>query len=186
MVRCLVGGEIPPTDTYEVAATLPERPVGALRIEVLTDDALPHGGPGLAENGNFVLSELSLGVAAPGAAGETPVPLVGAVADYSGDGGDVKLAFDGDRDTGWHIYAAQNLNVAHTATFFLQDALPTAANRQLTIVMDQNYKNPRYQIGRFRVSVTAADRDVLALPTAVARSTGHDDRQAHARAARTC
>ncbi len=33
--------------------------------------------------------------------------------------------------------------------------------------MEQSYENPRYQIGRFRVSVTAADRDVLRLPAAV-------------------
>ncbi len=123
----LVQGDIPPTDTYRLIATLPEQPVTALRIEVLTDDALPHGGPGLADNGNFVLSELSLAVAAPDTGGETTVPLAGAVADYSGDKGDVTLAFDGKRDTGWHIYAAKDLNVAHTAIFFLQDELPTTA-----------------------------------------------------------
>ncbi|MFN7806793.1 MAG: DUF1549 domain-containing protein, partial [Planctomycetaceae bacterium] len=54
----LAGGPRPTTDTYTL--TVAKLPAGttALRLDVLPDDSLPAKGPGRADNGNFVLTEV--------------------------------------------------------------------------------------------------------------------------------
>jgi hypothetical protein len=162
----LVGGTIPENDTYTLTAKLPEQPITAVRIEVLTDESLPGSGPGLAENGNFVLNEFSLAVK-PEAAAEASVPFSLAIADYSGPKGNVLTPIDGKPETGWNIYAAEKLNTPRTAIFFLREALPAAPGRTAILTLEQKYEQPKYLIGRFRISVCAAQRDVLELAPAV-------------------
>ncbi len=45
---------------YEVVTETPVEDITGVRLEVIADERLPSGGPGRAENGNFVLSELEL------------------------------------------------------------------------------------------------------------------------------
>ncbi len=56
VVRFAVDGD--DQDTYTVALAPGAGPVAALRISALTDQGLPNQGPGLAGNGNFVLSRV--------------------------------------------------------------------------------------------------------------------------------
>ena len=56
----LAGGKAPDKDTYTLDFDAGIERVMALRLEVLTHDSLPKKGPGRADNGNFVLSELDL------------------------------------------------------------------------------------------------------------------------------
>jgi Protein of unknown function (DUF1553)/Protein of unknown function (DUF1549)/Planctomycete cytochrome C len=164
----VAGGVIPSTDVYTLTANLPERATSAVRIELLTHESLPKGGPGLAENGNFVLSELGLSATGPGTAADGRVAVDQAVADYSGTKGPVASAVDGKRATGWNIHAEKDLNVARTAVFFLKEPLAASAQRRLTLTMDQQYKEPRYLMGRFRISASGAKREALALPSEIA------------------
>ncbi len=53
-----IGNERPESDTYTLTVKSELRGITALRLEALTDDSLPGHGPGRAENGNAVLSEL--------------------------------------------------------------------------------------------------------------------------------
>ncbi|MBI3838373.1 MAG: PSD1 domain-containing protein [Planctomycetia bacterium] len=164
----LAGGNTPANDVYTVTAAAANHPITAIRLEVLTHDSLPKKGPGLADNGNFVLSEFSISAAdSPSSPNSDPLALTGAWADYSGDNGAVENAIDGKPATGWNIAAAKDLNTPRTAIFFLRDDLNAPAGGKLTFVLEQKYDKPRYQIGRFRVSVTKADRDVLKLPAAI-------------------
>ena len=59
-------------ETYEVKIVTDLAGITAIRLEALTDDALPNHGPGRAANGNFVLNEVRL-IAGPAAG----TPLVG-------------------------------------------------------------------------------------------------------------
>src|SRR5262249_44923858 len=52
------GGTRPEKDTYTVTVATDLKGVTALRLELLTDDALPHHGPGRQENGNLHLNEV--------------------------------------------------------------------------------------------------------------------------------
>ena len=60
----LAGGERPVKDMYVYEATLDCSDVTAIRLEVLAHDALPAKGPGRADHGSFVLSEISCAVRA--------------------------------------------------------------------------------------------------------------------------
>ena len=53
----LASGLAPNTDLYTVTATTTNTGITGLRIETLVDPSLPFGGPGRANNGNFVLTE---------------------------------------------------------------------------------------------------------------------------------
>ena len=58
--RCWSAARFPITTPTQVAAAMPGHDVTAVLLEVLPHESLPHKGPGLAEIGNFVLSEFSL------------------------------------------------------------------------------------------------------------------------------
>ena len=47
-------------DIYTLVFQSELKDITGLRLEVLADSRLPQGGPGWSENGNFVLSELTL------------------------------------------------------------------------------------------------------------------------------
>jgi len=164
----LVSGNIPDSATYQLIAPLPIADITAVRLEVITHDTLPGKGPGLADNGNFVLNELVAGVtpAVSGEAAAQPLKFNEAWADHSGNGGEVALAIDGKSASGWNISAPKDANVRRTAIFFV-DPASKSPNGRLSLSLEQVYHKPRYLIGRLRISVTSAPRDVIRLPAAV-------------------
>ena len=56
-------GQPATNDTYTLVFRTQLKGITGLRLEALADSRLPHGGPGWGENGNFVLSELTLDAA---------------------------------------------------------------------------------------------------------------------------
>ena len=141
-----IGGESPDKTTYTATFEADLQGAAGLRLEVLVDDALPKHGPGRAENGNFVLSEITLTRA--GAA----VPITGASADHEQDGWPVAGAVDGKKDTGWAIAAAtpEASHVNRSAVFHFEPQ--PAGKATWTVTMDQQF-GLRHTIGRFRLSL---------------------------------
>src|SRR5206468_3706042 len=93
--------ETRPTSTSEGRARLSERPaplLTAFRLEVMTDDSLPHKGPGRQDNGNLHLNEVVVT-----AAGKK-VALRSARADFDQQGWTASHAIDGNPGTAWGIY----------------------------------------------------------------------------------
>jgi WD40 repeat protein len=143
-------------DTYTLTAALPAGgTLQRLRLEVLPDPALPAQGPGRAGNGNFVLSELSLKVAAAGG-GEpaTPVKLVGVTADYSQGGWNIAGAIDGNLETGWGV--AGGTGDRHAAVFEVAKEPAVPGGATVSIVVDQQYADGVHSLGKFRLSVEQA------------------------------
>ncbi len=60
-----IGNERPETETYTLKVQTDLRGITAFRVEVLPDDSLPAHGPGRADNGNAVLSELHVTAGPP-------------------------------------------------------------------------------------------------------------------------
>src|SRR5205085_4591652 len=56
----------PDKDVYTITARTELRGITGLRLEALTDDSLPHKGPGRQDNGNMHLNEFTVQVAAVG------------------------------------------------------------------------------------------------------------------------
>lgn len=132
----LASGTIPATDVYTLTAPLPTGPLTVPRIEALPDPSLPNQGPGWADNGNFVLSEL-VGQVASGkearGAGEGSVPLKfnEAWADHSGERRRARRDRWQARDR-LDISTPTNANAARTAVFSFDNPQLTESNRQLT------------------------------------------------------
>lgn len=143
-------------DTYTLTAALPAGgALQRLRLEVLPDPALPAGGPGRAGNGNFVLSELRLKVAAAGG-GEpaTPVRLVGVTADYSQGGWNIAGAIDGNPETGWGV--AGGIGSRHAAVFEVAKEPPVLGGATVSIAVEQQYADGVHSLGKFGFSVVQA------------------------------
>lgn len=159
------GGPRPEKDTYTLTTTVPDRTT-ALRLEVLTDETLPHRGPGRQDNGNLHLSEVRIVAGADGASAK-PVAISAAIADFDQMGWDITRAIDGKPETAWGIYPA--VGQPHEAVFRLKESIP--AGHQVTITLDQLHGGG-HLIGRLRLTATnAVDAGIggLVVPMGVAQ-----------------
>lgn len=156
----LASGTIPRSDTYVVRLPAAGQAVTAIRLEALTHPSLPRTGPGLAGNGNFVLTHIGLESVAPGQP-ERPLTIGTALADHSQARYPVEHAFDADQEqSGWAInIAGGKLNVNRTAIFILREPLE-ATDAELVVSLRQGHPG-RYNLGRFRLSVTSAPAAAL-------------------------
>jgi hypothetical protein len=133
------GGETPTT-------------VAALRLRVLPDDGLPKRGPGLAGNGNFVLTHFEIWQ------GDRQLIVDRVQADHSQPGHDVGRLIDDDEQTGWAINVGKGsapgakMNAEHEAHFILAEPVSVAPDERLRIVLRHNSTaNSNYNVGRFAV-----------------------------------
>ncbi len=165
------------TDTYILdVSSLPSR-MQSLRLEVLPDPSLPKRGPGLASNGNFVLTEIRLqrqkkaSTTAP--TQETPenansdwedLAWKSASATFEqADAADknpykkwaVAAAIDRDsKGSSWGWAVMGSVGREHHAVFELQEALSQTEDYSYRIVLEQKHENGKHTLGRFRVSTT--------------------------------
>lgn len=154
------GGKAPERDTYTFTATIKEERITAIRLELLTDKALPHNGPGRQDNGNLHLSEFKV-FATPltkaFAPDQTPLEIADASADFDQAGWTIKHAIDGDEKTAWGIYP--EVGKPHKAIFKLKKPVSFKDGGKLTFTLAQQHGG-RHLIGRFRISVTTASGPV--------------------------
>jgi Protein of unknown function (DUF1553)/Protein of unknown function (DUF1549)/Planctomycete cytochrome C len=169
----LASGKNSDTDTYTLIFENISSDVTAIRIEVLPHDSLPKKGPGRADNGNFVLSEVRLTSQSTGddAAQSKLISLQNATATYeqTGAAGDnpykkwaVAAAIDNDakgKKWGWAVMeqvGKPNLAIFETSQ------LIGGPNQRITLHLEQNLDNPKHTLGHFRISVTSMPRPVTA------------------------
>ncbi len=157
-------GMRPDRDTYSLSFRLKSKRVSAVRLELLTDDSLPHHGPGRQDNGNLHLSEFTLSIASmkDGVAGKPrAIPLRNPTSDYDQPGWTVAHAIDGNPKTAWGIYP--QVGTAHEAVFELSEPVSGAGESELTFKLEQLHGGG-HLIGRFRLSFTSADLPVKVTP----------------------
>ena len=181
----LSSGKRPETDTYTItASTTPF--ATAVRLEVLTDESLPHKGPGRQDNGNLHLTDFHVfadsgaGVSPALDSGErgtegrrdarptTRVLVQNASADFNQEGWGIARAIDDDPKTAWGIYP--EVGKPHQAIFELKKPLALDSGATLAFVLEQNHGGG-HLIGRVRLSVTTNPPPVSinAFPDNVAR-----------------
>ncbi len=144
---------------YEIVADTDLRRITGIKIEALADPSLPGFGPGLAKNGNFVLTELL----AQWATVEEPnekqrITFAEAKADYAQNDYAAAKAIDGKRNEsgdGWAV--GTQFGVNHVAVFSLKEPLTLQQATRLTIALDQRHADRKHLLGRFRISVTDAE-----------------------------
>jgi hypothetical protein len=158
-------------EVYTVTSTTKLKGLTAVRLEALSDPALPSKGPGRAPNGNFVLNEFKLTVGKVGdKARPKPAKFEGAVADFSQEGYNVAAAIDGNPTTGWAVFP--QMGRSHQAMFKLASPIGFDEGTLLTFVMDQRYEGKLHNLGKFRLSVTTAKEPLLreSLPDAILKA----------------
>lgn len=167
----LAGGTRPTTDTYTVTARSSLSGISALRLEALPDESLPAKGPGRADNGNFVLTELVVTRHSEGGNPE-PVALQNASAtieqkssaeNHPDKSWTAASAIDGDtRGAEWGWAILDDAGRSNHAVFETKSNLDLTAEQTLTIVLKQLHPNPGHLLGRFRISASTAARPVAA------------------------
>jgi len=108
-------------DTYTVKAVTYQRGLRAFRLDALADDASPAKGPGLSENGNFVLSELKV-TARPldpkSKAKPVTAKLKGTAATFEQKNYPLAAVTDNKRGSGWAV--APEFGKDHAAVFEIE------------------------------------------------------------------
>jgi hypothetical protein len=144
-------GTRPERDTYTIEFDSDAHDVVALRIDALTDPALPRGGPGRADNGNFVLSEVT--VSAGPSDGSFPpvnVPLAWAESVGRQPGFAPFQAVDGKADTGWAVGIPGEENRERSLIVQLAKPITMPGTTRWTIRLEQNHGD-KHTLGRLRV-----------------------------------
>jgi hypothetical protein len=149
IIATTANGPKPPRDTYTVKYKTEVKDITAFRLEALTFDELPKGGPGRDPDGGFVVSE----IAVLDGAGR-PVPLRDATAStpFAG-GGSPQGAIDGKVDErGWSLAAADGAN--HRLVMETIEPIGAGVETTFTVVIRQEAGRGR-TLGRFRMSASA-------------------------------
>ncbi|MBM4005253.1 MAG: DUF1553 domain-containing protein [Planctomycetes bacterium] len=165
-------------DVYTVVVPTDLIGITGVRLEALPDAALPAGGPGRAMNGNFVINELQVSIAAAASPGQTAMlALKNPQADFSQEGWPVANAIDGNEGTGWAV--SPSFNVPHFATFETAADAGATGGSIVTIRLSQQFDDGNHALGRFRISLTNSPRPLgrSNLPEAVLAALQVDDQQ---------
>ncbi len=156
---------------YQLRAKTPLTNITAIKLEAIPDDRLPNNGPGLAPDGNFVLSEITVRtdpintkMAKRGGEEQT---LKNPKADFEQKNFAVSEALKkGNRDKGWAVSPEGGFR--HEATFEFAKPISYEGGAQLVIQMNQPFQNGRYNLGRFRLWVTSSPVVRFGVPKPVA------------------
>jgi hypothetical protein len=162
----LASGKLESLDLYNVFGVAEtDRPITAIRLELLSDPSLPSKGPGRAENGNLVLTEFRV-TSKPLDKPDGPSPairLVNPVASFQQEGFPVTQAIDGNRATGWAL--APQLGRDHAAMFRFEKPVSGPAGVYFTVAIEQQFQAAaNHTIGKFRLSVTTDANPKLSSP----------------------
>jgi hypothetical protein len=163
--RVAVSGPRPAKDTYTLLVNPGAGRIGALRVDALASPDLPKGGPGRADDGGYLLHELTVEIVRAGGKREK-AKLIRASADYAEPKKDAANAADGNSGSAWGI-GPESGKDHHIVLAFAQP-LELADNDTLEVVLEQN-DGAAHVLGRFRLSVADAPRATLcAVPPKVA------------------
>ncbi len=158
-------------ETTTLTFRVPAGGITGLRLESLADPGLPAGGGGRADDGNFVVTEVSVDVApASDPKGKVRLEFATAKADFEQANLGAQLAIDKDansRDKGWAV--SPRTGESHWAVFETKDRFEIKEPAIVTVTIDQKFNGGTFQLGRFRISLTdSAGPLPLGLPAPLA------------------
>ena len=143
----LASGDNPAKDSFELVLKTKLSGLTGIQLEALPDDSLVNKGPGRADNGNFVLSELKLFL------NDKPVELTALRADYEQPTFPPANAVDGRDDTGWAV--ANEFGKPHVALFEPRTPLAIPdGETTVRIRLEFQTVHVAHVLGRFRLSLT--------------------------------
>ncbi len=166
----LVQGGNPDSADYLVTGRAEIGKFDTIRLDVMTDAALPAKGPGRVKHGNFVLSEVVCEIA-ESADFQQPrrLEFKDAKADYEQADKPwlAKNAIDGDDTSGWAIGSEYGKN--HWAKFQLKESVTIEEAAFVRVTLRQRY-GKQHTIGRFKLSLQTGFGPSITLPEQVAKA----------------
>lgn len=147
-------------DTYRLTFK-PEvnSPLTALRLRTLPHESLPSGGPGLARNGNFVLTHIEVTHRGQ------PVKIAAAFADHEQDNYPARSVIDADPRSGWAINvrsgSGEKIQTERALTLVLAEPLD-ATGEPVEIRLFHGL-NENYLIGRLALETASVPVSPAAL-----------------------
>ena len=161
----LAGGANPRQDIYDISSQTDAVDITAVRLEALTHESLPGGGPGRHSNSNFVLSEFELtAVSVVDESKTQPVKFVRAISDYEQANYEVAKAINGTvaNNDGWAVDGPTRKEPA-TAIFVAEKPFGFAGGTQLQFRLRHEASFATHGIGRARLSITTDKESDLSL-----------------------
>ncbi len=155
----LATGSNPQADTYVIEAKTNLSAITGVKLEVLPDSSLPHGGPGRDPGGNFFLSDFDVDVApASNAQASRTIAWKSADDDESQDDYSIKdiIHKKPEKLAGWAIEETDPKPVTREAVFVPEKPFGDPAGSVLIITLKHQMRHSSRNIGRFRISITSA------------------------------
>ncbi len=141
----VASGPSPDTEQYIFTAKVNYLPT-AFKLVAEPDDAFVNKGPGRADNGNFVLTELTL------TGDSRNVDLAAVRADFEQEGWPATGAFDGDAKTGWAVQP--KFGEPHILLFEVRSAIGFGGSEPvLQFKLSFDYGR-QHTLGKFRIYAT--------------------------------
>ncbi|TLD72138.1 DUF1549 domain-containing protein [Phragmitibacter flavus] len=131
--------------------------ITGIKIEALPDERLPDNGPGLAPDGNFVLTEFTVSHQAAGQAKPEAVKMRPHLASFEQKDFGIAASVNGNNDVadkGWAVSPRGSRR--HEAIFETDPAAIGSKDGVLNLVLQQGYQRQRYHLGKFRIYVTSS------------------------------
>lgn len=161
-----VRGDTTKHDTYQLRFGAADHPIQALRLEVLPDERLPAGGPGMTyyegRKGDFFLNEFRV------RRGGHSVAIAQAAVSYSknrfGKAAGAAVLHDGDFQTGWSVDG--KAGARNVAVLVLAEPIPAGQAFAVEMHFGRHYAS---SLGKFRLSATSDARGgaAVAHPAAI-------------------
>lgn len=139
--------------------------ITGFRLEAIPYKKEKGIGPGLPENGNFVVTEFEVQAGPIGKPKEMKkLALQNAKAPFLQSGFNVALTADGNagNQNAWAISNAGG--VIHWATWETKEPVGSAEGTAFKFVIHQNHNAKQHMLGRFRISATTTKSPGLSLP----------------------
>jgi len=146
--------------SYKLDAKTHLTGITGFKIEALPDDRLPNNGPGIAPDGNFVISEfvvqqLPIDAKRMKKGRQGLLALSNASADFTQQNFDVKdVLKPGNRERGWAVSPEGGLR--HEAIFEAKEPAGLEGGSQFILTLSQVFQGGKYNLGHFRIWVTTS------------------------------
>ena len=158
-------GARPDKTTCTITLQSDGKPFFGFRLSALAGEDLPSGGPGRADNGNFVLTGVEAFVSdTDDFAQAVSVPLVLAESTYSQKNFDAADVLSEGSRTGWAVGGRTGQD--HRLTVYAAGNFDSRSARFCRIVLRQEYGG-RHTIGRFRIELLNEPHPLKSLPEPV-------------------
>lgn len=157
----LVGGANPNQDIYTITAETRLSEISAIRLEALTHESLPGGGPGRHSNSNFVLSEFEVeAISKQNPEIHHRVKLKKVIADYSQSGYEIGKTIDGTvaDNNGWAVDGPTR-KASATAIWISEKVFGYEGGTILQFTLKHEANFATHGIGRPRFSITTDKRE---------------------------